>query len=176
MGTVREEALEKLLKSFQACYNITRYGEEAAPLVATCDYFEHAQKYMLSKKAELWSADSEEFMHVFSMDRLTLDLLEKCKQQALDTSMSRIEPQPGHMSSYISTVFLCDTIDADALKMLKRTRTYKSFHFSLWAWMDYHSAVVAFDQNNLVSSIFDGRIMAKILKKVLFNQKKKRRK
>lgn len=172
MGIAREEAVEKLLKSYQSYYNVKRCEESEAPLVATCDFFEHAQKYVLSTKAELWSADNEEFIYVFSMDNLTAAAYDKCKQIALDGAMPRIVPGPGHMASYITTVFLCDTVDADALKLLKRTRIYKSFHFSLHGWMDYHSAVVAFEQDNLVASNFDGRNTAKILKKVLFNKKR----
>ena len=56
--------------------------------------------------------------------------------------MQRVKPGPGHMASYITPVFICDTCDEDARKALKKCRIYKSFHFSLHGWMDHHTAVV----------------------------------
>lgn len=167
----REEALEKLLNSYKAYYNITRF-EENAPLIARCDFFEHSQKYVLSRKAELWSADCEEFLYIFNVDRLDTETLNSCQKTAYEDGMSRLNIGPGHMYSYITSIILCDSFAADAAKTLKKTRIYKSFHFSLHGWMDYHTAAVSFDENKIVSN-YSGRSTAKILKRILFYKKEK---
>ena len=93
----REEACDKLLRLYKSYYNIHRFdgGESAVregstakgktdeevsgivaehgyPLVARCDFFEHSQKYVISRKAELWSADREEFLYLFSVQWIYL--------------------------------------------------------------------------------------------------------
>lgn len=172
MGTKREEAVEKLLKSYAAYFNINRFEDERSPLIARCDFFEHSQKYVLSRKAELWSTDSEEFLYLFSVPRLDPDTLNTCQKMAYEDGMSRLNIGPGHMYSFITSVFLCDSCDKDAEKILKKTRIYKSFHFSLHGWMDYHTVAVSFDDDRICSN-YSGRSTAKILKKVLFHKKGK---
>lgn len=170
-GSRREEAVEKLLKSYEAYFNVTRF-EEDSPLIARCDFFEHSQKYVLSKKAELWSTDCEEFLYIFSVADLDLETLNTCQKMAYEDGMSRLNIGPGHMYSFITSIFLCDTFEKDAVKVLKKTRIYKSFHFSLHGWMDYHTAAFSLDENKIVSN-YSGRSTAKILKKVLFYKKEK---
>lgn len=172
-SSIREEAVETLLKSYETYFNVTRFSEEKYPLTAFCEFFEHSEKYVLSRKAELWSADSEEFVYVFNVEKLDLDTYNKCKDYAYEDGMSRLNIGPGHMYSFITAVFLCDECDEEARKALKKIRIYKSFHFSLHGWMDYHNAVVEFNDKR-ISSNYSGRSTAKILKKVLFNKKKRR--
>lgn len=172
MNSKREEAVETLLKSYAAYFNINRSEDTNSPLVARCDFFEHSQKYVLSRKAELWSTDSEEFLYLFNVPKLDMETLSACQKTAYEDGMSRLNIGPGHMYSFITAVFLCDSCDDDARKALKKTRIYKSFHFSLHGWMDYHTVVVSFD-NNKIDSNYSGRSTAKIMKKILFNKKEK---
>lgn len=86
--------------------------------------------------------------------------------------MSRLNIGPGHMYSYITPIIVCDTCDEEAAKALKKCRIYKSFHFSLHGWMDFHAAAVIGDNGRIVNN-HAGRTTAKILKKVLFPKNKK---
>ena len=64
---------------------------------------------MLVKKAKLWDADSNEYVYIFSVPELTKELYERCKAYAYEEGMKLIDPKPGHMYSYITPVFICDT-------------------------------------------------------------------
>ncbi len=172
MRYTRETALERLLKSYETYYNIHRFGDEQLPITARCDFFEHSQKYMLSKKAELWSADCEEFLYLLNIPHLTLPLYEQWRDYVHKDAMALLHIGPGHMYSFITPVFVCDTCDEDARKALRRCRIYKSFHFSLHGWMDYHVAVVDLGRSR-VDSNRSGHSTAKILKKVLYSQTKR---
>ena len=86
--------------------------------------------------------------------------------------MNRIHVGPGHMASYITAVFVCDTCDEDALKALKKCRIYKSFHFSLHGWMNFHAALVRVADCRIDANR-SGHHVAKILKKVLYSQTRK---
>ena len=157
-----------------AYYNITDYGIEKKPLRALCEYYEHAEKYMVSKKVSLWAADSEEFIFLFDVPRLTAEIFESCKEIAYRDGMERLHIGPGHMYSYITPIIVCDTCDEEALRALKKCRIYKSFHFSLHGWMDFHTAVLEVG-NNRITTNRSGKYVEEVMKKILFPKKKKRR-
>ncbi len=172
MPYTREEVIVRLLKSYEAYYNITLFEDPKTPIRARCDYFEHAQKYVVSKKAELWSADCEEFLYLLDLPHLTLPLYEKWRDYIKEDGMKLLHVGPSHMYSFITPVFVCDCCDEDARKALKRCRIYKSFHFSLHGWMDYHAAVVDLSKERIDSNR-SGHSVAKVLKKVLYSQNNK---
>ena len=130
MQYTRESAIERLLKNYGPYYNIHMIEDDQTPITARCDFFEHSGQYVISKKAELWSAENEEFLYLLNIPHLTLPLFEQWRDYIHEDGMKRIHVGPGHMASYITAVFVCDTCDEDALKALKKCRIYKSFHFS----------------------------------------------
>lgn len=174
MQYTREAALARLIKSFETYYNVHRFDDEQIPITARCDFFEHSQKYVLSQKAELWSADCEEFLYLLDIPRLTLPLYEQWRDYIREEGMKLLHIGPGHMYSFITPVFVCDTCDEDARKALKKCRIYKSFHFSLHGWMDFHTAVVDLERGRIDANR-SGHSTAKILKKVLYSQTNNRR-
>ena len=169
MHYTREAAIERLLRNFSSCYNIQLVEDDQTPITARCDFFEHSGQYVISKKAELWSADNEEFLYVLSIPHLTLELYEQWRDYVQAEAMERIHVEPGHMASYITPIFICDTCDEAARKALKKCRIYKSFHFSLHGWMDHHTALVELSTGQIDGNL-GGRHTAKILKKVLYSQ------
>ena len=169
MHYTREAAIERLLRSFSSCYNIQLVEDDQTPITARCDFFEHSGQYVISKKAELWSADNEEFLYVLSIPHLTLELYEQWRDLVQAEAMERIQVGPGHMAAYITPIFICDTCDEAARKALKKCRIYKSFHFSLHGWMDHHTALVELSTGQIDGNL-GGRHTAKILKKVLYSQ------
>lgn len=193
----RQEACSKLLRLYKSYYNIHRFdggesavreggshkgrtdeevmniiSEESYPLIARCDFFEHSQKYVISQKAELWSADREEFLYLFSMPELSMELFKKCRDYVYSDGMERLNVRPGHMYTYLTAVFLCDSCNADVIKAIKKTRIYKSFHFSLHGWMDYHNVVAVFN-DSIIDSNFSGKPSAKFMKKIFYHKKEK---
>lgn len=173
MQYTRETAIGKLLESYRAYFNITLFEEEQKPLTAICEFFEHSEKFVLSRKAQLWASEAEEFIYLFDMEKLTLENYEKCRDYAKEDGMKRAHIGPGHMYTYITPIFVCDTCDADAKKALKKCRIYQSFRFSLHGWMDFHTAVFEVKTNN-ISTNRSGKCVEKILKNVLFQKKRRR--
>ena len=172
MVYTREAAISTLLDSYCAYFNVTRYEEEKKPLVAVCEFYEHSEKYVLSRKAQLWDADCEEFIYLFDIEHLTLEEYKRCRDLAYEDGMNRAHIGPGHMYTYITPIFICDSCDDDAVKALKKCRIYKSFRFSLHGWMDFHNAVLEVNTNKIYTN-GSGKCVAKILKKVLFKERKR---
>lgn len=167
----RQEIINKLLNGYQRHYNIHKTDTSQKPLIARCDYFEHSERYVLSRKAELWSADCEEFLYLFDVPHLTLEKYEQCMRMASEDGMGRMNIGPGHMYSYITAIIISDSADENAVRTLKKSRIHKSFHFSLHGWMDYR-AVAVMIQSNHIQFNSAGRCVAKTLKKVLYSTKK----
>lgn len=169
----RETAISRLLDSYKAYYNITAYDAEKKPLTALCEFYEHSEKYVLSRKAELWSADCEEFIYLFDIEHLTKELFEKWRDFAKEDGLKRANIGPGHMYTYITPVFVCDTCDDDARRAVRKCRIYQSFQFSLHGWMDYHAAVFE-TSDNCIFTNRSGKCVEKVLKSVLFQKKRRR--
>ncbi len=165
----REELLEKLLESYTAYFDVEKYEDghkDGLPLAAHCRFYVHSEKYVLVRKAKLWEADCNEYVYLFSVPHLTKQIFEECRDYAYEKGMELVDPKPGHMYSYITAVFLCDTCDPDAKKALQKCRIYKSFHFSLYGWMDFHTALLMRD-GACVCTNRSGRANAKFMKKIL---------
>ena len=116
----RAEAADKLIDRYAGYFDISPAQEEQAPLVATCDFHAHSEKYVLSRKAKLWEAGSHEYVYLFSVPHLTEDIYNSCRDYALEHGMAKVEPGPTHMYSYITTMFLCDSCDKAAKKALRK--------------------------------------------------------
>lgn len=173
MQYTRETAINTLLESYRAYFNIILFDEEQKPLTALCEFFEHSEKYVLSRKAQLWEAECEEFIYLFDVEHLTLETYEKCRDYALEEGMKRANIGPGHMYTYITPIFICDICDAEARKTLQKCRIYKSFRFSLHGWMDFHTAVFEVTTNKIFTNR-SGKCVEKIMKNVLFQKKRRR--
>ena len=169
LALTREEILDRLFKGYEAYFDIERYEEERAdgiPLKGHCRFYVHSEKYVLVKKAKLWDADSNEFVYVFSVPELTEDIFEKCKSYAYEEGMKLIDPKPGHMYSYITAVFVCDTCTPGAKKALQKCRVYKSFHFSWYGWMNLHTAAIVREGQDVFTNRM-GRGNTKFMKNIL---------
>lgn len=175
MQYTRETALARLLEGYKAYFNITLFDDGHKPLTAICEFFEHSEKYVVSRQANLWKADCEEFVYLFDVEQLTREVFERCRDQAWEDGMKRAHIGPGHMYTYVTAVFLCDTCGEEARKALRKCRIYKSFRFSLHGWMDFHTAVLEVSNENRITTNGSGKCVGEVLKKVLQLTKKKRR-
>lgn len=182
----REEAVERLLAGYRRFYTITRFDggreEEArglqeavhiqkpffsgqAELSAVCEYYEQGEKYFLFHSAQLWSTAQEEFIFLFKVPRLTLAVFRELSEYAYEAGMDMAHIGPGHMYTYISPLFICDSIDEEARKALEKCHRYKSFRFSFHGWMEFHAGALELTGGHFYFNRA-GRCMEKGLRKV----------
>lgn len=174
MQYTREAALNRLMGSYKAYFNIDIADNTQEYLRAVCEFFEHTEKYVLSRQANLWAANCEEFVYLFSVEQLTTEIFEKCRDFAREDGMKRAHIGPGHMYTYITPVFICDACQEDARRAVRKCRIYKSFKFSLHGWMDFHAAVLEVE-SNWITTNGSGKCVEKVLKNVFKDKKKRRR-
>ncbi len=138
----RSELTQKILDSYKAYYDILDCHDTAPWLIARCDFHIHNEKYVLTKSAKLWEADCHEYIYVFSLDRLTEQSFKQCEAYACSEGFALVKPKPGHMYTYITAVFICDDFDEAAIKLLKKSKHYKSYKFSINGWAEFRTFVV----------------------------------
>ncbi len=182
----RQEAVERLLSGYRRYYTITRFdggieaagkglreaGDLYAPILpggaslsAVCEYYEKAERYFLFHSNELWSTHQEEFLFVFSVPRLTKEIFEACRDYAYEAGMDMAHIGSGHMYTYISPIFVCDTVEEEAARALEKCKIYETFRFSFHGWMEYHAGALALEDMNFYFNRA-GRCMEKGLRKV----------
>lgn len=171
MDLSREAMLETLLSAYSGYFDIERRPKEELPLAADCHFHVRSAKYVLIKKAELWSANSNEHVYIFSIPELTADLYRACEQTAFNRGMELIHPDKDHMYTYITAIFLCDACTQEAKKLLKKCRLYKSFHFSLHGWMEFHTVLIERGADSFPTNR-RGRANAKLMKKIFMKKEK----
>lgn len=169
----REDAVQRLCEIYQRSFDVQLCGEDELPLAAQMDFYAYSSKYVLSKKAKLWEANSFEYVYLFSVPHLTKEIYDACEKLAYDKGMARIKPDPNHMYTYITALFVCDCCDEEARKALKRCKLYKSFRMSYWGWMDFHTALAVLSEES-VSTNRSGHSAAQVLNRGLFHKQKKK--
>lgn len=162
----RQEAIEKLLKSYESYFNIQKCEPAELPLIAVCEFFQHTERFVMSKSAGLGAADGEEFLYMFDLERLTLEAFEKCMAYVKEDADKRANIGPDHMYTYVTPIFICDCCDEEAKKALKRCRIHKSFRFTIYGWMDYRVALLEAAAGRIFTNR-SGKIVEKMLKKIL---------
>ena len=168
----RQEAVDRLCDVYAGSYDVTRCEENEHALAATMDFYATAEKYVLSKKAKLWQANSFEYVYLFNVPHLTKEIYERCEKLAYEQGMARIQPNSTHMYTYITALFVCDSCDEDPRKALKRCKLYKSFKLSYWGWMDFHTGLVVLPEEK-ISTNASGHSAAQVFERGLFHKQKK---
>ena len=127
------EALEKLLPSYEAYYNVKR-EEVTEPFLAEAEFFTHDVAYFLMKTAKLAQSESAEHVFFSALDHLDIDTLKALDTKAWETGMSRVKITPLHHSTDVSLIILADTIDPAAVKLIRKLNHYKSYCFTFRGW------------------------------------------
>ena len=130
------EALEKLLPSYMAYYNIERENV-TAPFNAEAEFYTHDESYFLIKEAKMNESESREFVFFKAMDHLDVDTLKQMDEIAWNTGMSRVVLSKIHYSTDVALVIMADTIDADAVKLIKKLKHHKSYCFNFKGFSRY---------------------------------------
>ena len=84
----RQEAVDRLCDVYAGSYDVTRCEENEHALAATMDFYATAEKYVLSKKAKLWQANSFEYVYLFNVPHLTKEIYERCEKLAYEQGMA----------------------------------------------------------------------------------------
>jgi len=106
-------ALERVLKSYNDYYNVTRDGI-SPPFIAEAAFHSNSTQYFLSKKVQLAHANSNEYVFFAVSDSLDQGEVEELARLAWDLGMERVSPHKNHRNTDVSLVILAENITPQA--------------------------------------------------------------
>lgn len=88
---------------------------------------------------------SDDFVYVYSMERLDAALAEDCRQKAMEDAVRRIVFDPDHSFSLISLFFLCDALEPSAKTYVKKTKYHQRDRAPSRGWVELRMAALTPD-------------------------------
>ena len=164
MSQFSEQVLEGLKKAYAAYFDIEEIDDGTA-LKARCGYHMRDSQDVLVKKAELWAAETHEYLYLWDAGHLDLDGVEEIFRRTLDDGEPRVKPHAQHMYTYLTAVALYDSADPDALDRLKKLKKRREFKLSLHGWMEFRIAAVDLSTGEITVNRA-GKAMGKDLKRL----------
>lgn len=167
-----DEFFERLLLSYSDYFDIVRdTSYQNLPVAAEAAFHSRSEKYVLVKKAQLWAAEAHEYVFFVRVDHLDADTFRTYNTLLLEEGLSRVEPKKDHMYTYVTVLFLAESIAPEVPKLIAKTRCHRDYRMSLYGWMDYRIAA----RDCATEKICTNRA-GRPLKKTFLSVMKKRRK
>ena len=121
---------------------------------------------MLVKQAELWAAESHEYLYLWSTDHLDTPLVEGIFRRVTEDGEPRVRPHAQHMYTYLTAVVLYDSADPLALARLKKLKRRREFKLSLHGWMEFRIAAVDLSTGEVTTNR-SGKLIGKDVKRLV---------
>ena len=164
MSQLSEKVLNGLKQSYTAYFDVEDIDDGTA-LKARCDYHMRDSQYVLVKKAELWAAESHEYLYLWDAGCLDVPLTEEIFRRTLADGEPRVRPHSQHMYTYLTAVALYDSAQPEALAQLKKLKKRREFKLSLHGWMEFRIAAVDLSTGEITVNRA-GKALAKDLKRL----------
>ncbi len=160
-----EAAAERLKQAYAAYYDIESV-EDGTGLRAICSFHSRDSQYVLVKKAELWAAETHEYLYLWAVERLNGAMVDEIFRRVLEDGTPRVKPHSQHMATYLTAVVLCESAGEDALAKVKKLRKRQDFKLSLHGWMEFRIAAADLSAVEVTANR-SGKVMVKDLKRLL---------
>lgn len=139
------EILDKLLRSFQAYYNVRR-EDVAPPFVAEAEFHTHDEQFFLVKSAVLAEAESREYIYFATQEYLDEESLMRLDETAWASGMEKVRPHKDHRNTDVVLFIIAEKISEEAFRKIPKLRHYQSYHLGLQGWSHYR--LVAIEQSS----------------------------
>ncbi len=130
------EALDKLLCSFEAYYDIEREHPQE-PFAAEAEFSLHDEQYFLVRSARISEVDSKEFVYFATAQKLDASTLAMLDERAWESGIGKVHPHAEHRNSDVILIILAEQIDDEAFARVPKLRHYKSYRHGLHGWSHY---------------------------------------
>ena len=133
--------LERLLESMAASYDVVRDAQIVSRRVdALAQLRALNSKYILSRRHVLWEANTYDYALILKVQTLTAAMVEDWfafltrEAEAPLVHPGASCPPEGHMASSLTLILLCNEVEPEAARAVRRARFSKSYRFSLRGW------------------------------------------
>lgn len=169
----KEELFARALDSFAASYDIERDKRIAGRTVSAYAQLRALNsRYILDKKHVIWTANAFEHAVFVLAETLDAEMVEDwfsfLTRQAEAELIHPNAPVPpeGHMVSYLTVIFLADSVSEDAKRAVKRCKFTKNYRFSLRGWAAGRAVAVSCGEGYATGNA-EAKEMTKHLEKLM---------
>ena len=125
MELTSDEFFERLLLSYSDYFDIIRdTSYKDLSVAAEAAFHSFSEKYVLVKKAQLWAAEAHEYVFFVRTGHLDEETFRTYNDALLEEGLSRVEPKKDHMYTYVSVVFLAESIAPEVPKLSELLPTF----------------------------------------------------
>ena len=148
METAMQERLNKLLDAYSHSYDIARDVEVEDHLwPATATYYLRDENYLISRQHVLSAVEQHEYLYFHLADHLTAADLQKQIDLSKKAGLRKVQPHKDHMFSNVGLIVLANTMEPEAVKLLKKTRFRKNYKLSFHGWTELQLAAMEVSTN-----------------------------
>ena len=119
-------------------------------------FFSHVEKYVLVRKANMWSSDSYEHILFTTPEELTTAHLEEYRQAVTEYIEPKLVlkgeklPEPNHMYSYITIAVITEKpLSAETKKAVRKFKFEKSYMHSIRGFSQARLAVASMEDERV---------------------------
>lgn len=163
----KNQFINALLEAYEAYFDIKRNIErENIMLAAEAIFHSRSEKYVLVQSAKLWAVETNEYAYFITKETSSAEEFRKLRDKVLEFGMKEIKPHNEHMYSYITMIYIADSIDDETTKEIEKFSCHKTFLLSLHGWMHFRLAAIDLRKNVIITNK-KGREIRGIAEKVL---------
>ncbi|MDD6311320.1 MAG: hypothetical protein PUB09_05240 [Firmicutes bacterium] len=144
-----------ILNSYQENYDIIRFAEEntgGPALFAKATMHLRESGYIMSRKAEMWSANSDEHVWFYDADNPSEEQLKSIVDGLYEKSLTEIDLSGNHMCTRVVAFFICQNLDEGARNYIKKCKLRKDFMFSLKGWLEVHVVAICLESQEAIGN------------------------
>lgn len=152
--------LDRLLLRYSGTFNIYKPYRIAETDFSAYGYFyNHIEKYVLTRDANLWSSDSYEHILFMETDNVSIENIEKIRtiiSDYMEPEMVRKgEKYPGknHMYSYLSVIFISkDKPDKKVIQAIRHFIYDKGYLFNMRGYSQAQLGLVCMEDESIFTN------------------------
>lgn len=173
MSFDRAAFLDKLRDSYEYYYNVETHDPDESsgvPLAISAEFHARDEGYVLTKKAKIWAAESNEYVFIFSAPSFDQDTACHCIDYALTDGTARIKPHSEHKNSFIIAIFVADELNFPVQKEICSRKFDRSYKMGFHGWSALKTATIDMEKEMIATNRL-GEDIGKFLKKLLRSEK-----
>lgn len=145
--------LRRLLAAHEAWFDVTPdYQYAGKTFGGYAEFRSSGQKYILSKKHQLWQVNTFEYLFFQPVGHLSTDVVRDYFSFMTTEALQKVNPDENHMTSYLSLVLIADSSDKDALDMVRKAKFRKNFALGMRGWADLRFCVVDLESGSVITN------------------------
>lgn len=155
-----KQYLDRLLLRYSGTFNIYKpYHVADMEFDAYGYFYNHLEKYVLVRDANLWSSDCYEHVFFITSNCITKELIhsiEKLIKEVIEPDFVRkgekLPPQ-NHMYSYITMILISEQIpDKETVKAIKKSYFEKGYNMNIRGYSQSHMNLVSVEEQKVYTN------------------------